>query len=113
MYLANIHLRAVIKTTSELQGLEMLKNEHECYQNPAIRSSRHLRAIYEAIDVDRTAATGASYCLAFEWMDCTLKDLSSEVYQRSRVVHKSISKGVLEALNVLKSQDLVHTGVQH
>lgn len=111
--LANFYFRAVIKTTSKQKGLEMLKREYECYQNAAVRSSWHLRALYDAIDVQRTTATGASYCLAFEWMDCTLKELSSEAHRRNCVLHKSISKAVLEALDVLKSEHLVHTGRHH
>jgi hypothetical protein len=106
--LANFHFRAVIKTTSEQIGLEMLRQEHECYQIPAVRWSRHIRALYDAIDVH-----GPSYCLAFEWMDCTLKDLSSEAHRKNHVLHKSISEAVLEALHVLKSQHLVHTGMYH
>ncbi|UPX17215.1 Non-specific serine/threonine protein kinase [Ascochyta rabiei] len=99
---------AIVKTASEQNSLDMLKQEHECYQNSAVRSSWHLRALYDAIDVH-----GPSYCLAFEWMDCTLKDLSSKAHQQSRVLHKSITKAVLEALLVLKSQHLVHTDIKN
>ncbi|KAF2708436.1 hypothetical protein K504DRAFT_434919 [Pleomassaria siparia CBS 279.74] len=107
------HFMAVIKTTSDQNGLDMLKREHECYQNPAVRSSWHLRALYDAINVHGPSAARASYCLASEWMDCTLKDLSSEAHRRSRVLHKSISKAVLEALHVLKSQHLVHKYIEN
>ena len=111
--IAKLCFRAVIKITSGQSGSEMLKRVHECYQNPAVQSSWHLRALYDAIDVHGPAATSASYCLAFEWMDCTLKDLSFKAHGQSRVLHKSISKAVLEALDVLKSQHLVHTGMHH
>lgn len=91
----------------------MLKWEHQCYQNPAIRASQRLRAFYDAINVHESSVPESSYCLAFEWMDCTLKDLTSEAHRRNLVLHKSISKAVLEALDVLKSQHLVHTGIYY
>ncbi|PSN61286.1 kinase-like protein [Corynespora cassiicola Philippines] len=91
----------------------MLKCEHQCCQNPAILSSAHLRTLYEGIDVHESSTPEPSYCLACEWMDCTLKDLPSRPYWQSRALHKAISKAVLSALDVLKSQHLVHSDVKN
>ncbi|KAF2257465.1 kinase-like protein [Trematosphaeria pertusa] len=104
---------AVIKTSSEKEILGMLKHEHDCYMNPAIHSSWHFRAMYDAINVHSSSANESPYCLAFEWMDCTLKDVSSEPHRRNSVLFKSISKAVLGALADLKSQQLVHTDIKN
>jgi hypothetical protein len=44
--------RAVIKSSFEKQILEALKHEHTCYSYPTIRSSQHIRVMYEEINTD-------------------------------------------------------------
>ncbi|KAF2254518.1 kinase-like protein [Trematosphaeria pertusa] len=104
---------AVIKTTSEKKILDMLKREHDSYMNPAVRSSSHFRAMYDAINDYNSLTNETPYCLAFEWMDCTLKEVSSKSHRRNSALHKSISRAVLGALADLKSQRLVHTDIKN
>ncbi|KAJ8118876.1 hypothetical protein OPT61_g210 [Boeremia exigua] len=104
---------AAIKFASEQKAFEMLKWEHKCYQNPVILSSSHLRTLYEGINLHGCSTPESSFCLAFEWMDCTPKNLSSDMYQQRHVLHKSASKAVLSALDILKSQRLVHTDIKN
>jgi hypothetical protein len=91
----------------------MLKHEHSRHINPVIRSSQHIRAMYEAINTESSSTTETPYCLAFEWMDVTLKDVSPETHGHNSVLHKNISKAVLGALAELQSQNLVHTGMRY
>ncbi|RMZ72446.1 serine threonine kinase [Pyrenophora seminiperda CCB06] len=98
-----------IKTASEQKTFDFLKQEHKYYQNPAIQSSSYLRTLYEGIDIHESLTPESSYCLAFEWMDCTLEGLPSEKYGQSCILHKNISKAVLSAIDVLNSQHLIHT----
>ncbi|KAF2273259.1 kinase-like protein [Westerdykella ornata] len=104
---------AVIKSASEKKVLDMLKHEHDCYMNPAVRSSSHFRAMYEAIDAHSSAASESPYCLAFEWIVRTLKDVPSKSHRQNSVLHKSISRAVLGALADLKSQHLIHTDIKN
>ncbi|KAF1993739.1 kinase-like protein [Amniculicola lignicola CBS 123094] len=103
---------AVIKSSSEDKIIDTLKRENNCYTNPLIRSSRHIRAIYDTIDTHSSGDT-TDYYLAFEWMDCTLKDISSKLHRRNLALHKSISIAVLGALADLRNQRLVHTDVKN
>ncbi|KAF2787819.1 hypothetical protein K505DRAFT_367024 [Melanomma pulvis-pyrius CBS 109.77] len=103
---------AVIKTTSEEELQRTLKREYDCYMNPAIHSSWNFRTMYDTIKMQGSSAYESPDYLAFEWFDCTLKDVSSESHKRNPVLHKSISKAVLGALADLKSQRLVHTDIQ-
>jgi hypothetical protein len=111
--LANTSVRAVIKTSSETSDLDMLKHEHSCYTNPVIRTSPNFRTMYESINSHTSLTTESPYCLAFEWMDCTLEDVPCDAHRHNVVLHKSISKTVLGALSELKSQSLVHSGMKH
>lgn len=109
---SDLLIRAVIKTGTERKELKMLKHEHTCYLNTTIRSSPYVRAMYEPINNPSDASNKDPYCLAFEWMDCTLKDVSSAVHSRNCALYKSIAKAVLGGLVDLKSQHLVHTGTR-
>jgi hypothetical protein len=102
--------RAVINTSSKEKVIDTLKHEHTCYLYPAIRSSRHMRAIYDAINTHSSPECEDPFCLAFEWMDCTLKDVDTETHKRDAAFYKNVTSAVLEALAELKSQQLVHTG---
>jgi hypothetical protein len=102
--------RAAIKTTDKLDVLDMLKREHSYYMKPTIRSSRYIRTMYEEINGHSSPTTEIPYCLAFEWMDCTLKDVPPESRGHNSFLHKIVSKAVLNVLANLKSQQLVHGG---
>ncbi|KAF2490353.1 kinase-like protein [Lophium mytilinum] len=102
-----------VPEVSEKQILNMLKNEHARHMNPVIRSSRHFRAMYEAVDIQDISTKEDSLCLAYEWMDCTLKDVSSGSHLKSSALHKNISEAVLGALAELKSQQLAHTDIKN
>ncbi|KAF2811180.1 kinase-like protein [Mytilinidion resinicola] len=104
---------AVIKTSSEKIILKTLKNEYNRHMNPAIRSSKHFRAMYDAVDIHNSSTNENPYCLAFEWMDCTLKDVCSGSHGRNSALHKNISGAVLGALADLESQQLVHTDIKN
>ncbi|KAF2134667.1 kinase-like protein [Dothidotthia symphoricarpi CBS 119687] len=110
---ANFISRAFVKTSSQKETLDLLKHEHGCYMNPAIRSSQNIRAMYDAIDVHGSFASKRPYCLAFEWMDCTLKDVCSISHRLDSVLHQSIARAILGALDTLKSQRLVHTDIKN
>lgn len=90
--------------------LNMLKYEHTCYMNPAIRSSRYIRPMYESINGSSDAEKDDPFCLAFEWMDCTLKEVPSAAHKRNSVLHKRTAEAVLGGFAELHSQHLVHSG---
>jgi hypothetical protein len=102
--------RAVIKTSSKEKVVDALKHAHTCYLNPTIRSFPHTRAIYNATNTPSSPECENLFCLAFEWMDCTLKDVDTESRKRDAAFYKNVTSAVLEALAELKSQQLVHTG---
>jgi hypothetical protein len=79
--------RTIIKTSSKEETLHILRHEYSCYMNPAIRSSQHLRTMYDAINIDSDSEDASPNCLAFEWMECTLKDVSSEAHKRNSVLY--------------------------
>ena len=80
--------RAVVKTGSERRFLDMLKHEQDCYANTVIRSSSHFRAMYDALNIGSDSSNNEGpYCLAFEWMDCTLKDVSPRHCKQNPMLH--------------------------
>ncbi|KAF2013520.1 kinase-like protein [Aaosphaeria arxii CBS 175.79] len=91
----------------------MLRNERKYYANPAIRSCSQFRALCDVIDSPEDMEPELGSCLAFEWMDCTLADLSPESHKSNSTLHKSVSEAMLSALDVLGSQRLIHADVKN
>ncbi|KAI9684974.1 MAG: hypothetical protein M1820_010861 [Bogoriella megaspora] len=69
--------------------------------------------MYDVINDYSSSTHQSPYCLAFEWMDCTLKDVPSKLHEHNSALHKSISGAILGALAGLKSQRLVHTDIKN
>lgn len=117
--LAYYHQSAVVKTALK-PTKKALRRERNNYIIPGIRSSPYIRSQYDILecdtpssedpppaDVTATAPPG----MVFEWMDHDLWQVPSERFRQNSVLPKVISRSVLSALALLKTQyDAIHTG---
>lgn len=110
---------AVVKTALE-PTKKALRRERNNYLIPGIRSSPYIRSQYDILDrdpdsgedppqVDETATAPSG--MVFEWMEYDLWQVPSERFRRNSILPKVISRSVLSALALLKTQyDAIHTG---
>ena len=119
--LAYFQYSAVVKTALE-PTKKALRRERKNYLIPGIRSSPYIRCQYDILecdppssedpppaDVTATAPPG----MVFECMDHDLWQVPSERFRQNSVLPKVISRSVLSALALLKTQyDAIYTGWQ-
>ncbi|RAK99855.1 kinase-like protein [Aspergillus ibericus CBS 121593] len=99
---------AVIKTAIGDLERVALRREYSNYQINAFASNQYIRTMYEAIGpID---STDTSPHLVFEYMDTVLRKVPSNKF-RDTELPRNISKSVLSALEVMRSQEMVHTDV--
>ena len=99
-----------------------LRRERNNYLIPGIRSSPYIRKQYDILECDSGLDTDLPQAdetdtappgMVFEWMDYDLWHVPSERFRQDSVLPKVISRSVLSALALLKTQyDAIHTGWQ-
>jgi len=112
---------AVVKTALE-PTKKALRRERNNYLIPGMRSSPYIRSQYNILErdphsgedppqADETATAPPG--MVFEWMEYDLWQVPSEQFRRNSVLPKVISRSVLSALALLKTQyDAIDTGRQ-
>jgi chemotaxis regulatin CheY-phosphate phosphatase CheZ len=110
--------RAVIKCPSPLRAQRDftrldLKREWEAYQHPSIANSPYIRKLYDLIGNpedfdDKTGETRP--CLALEWMDMTLQDLTPKLDKRAYKLIVAIIEAVMESILCFSEAKVVDTG---
>lgn len=110
---------AVVKTALE-PTKKALRRERNNYLIPGIRSSPYIRSQYDILERDPHSGEGPPQAdetaaappgMVFEWMEYDLWQVPSERFRRNSVLPKVISRSVLSALALLKTQyDAIHTG---
>jgi serine/threonine protein kinase len=111
--LANSCARAVVKTADVNNKVqrECLLREYNNHRRPRIASSQNFRKIFDTIN-DHTSWTAQKpFCLALEWMDTTLADISTDSHIENPVLIASILKTVLGGFGELEREHLVYTGM--
>jgi len=84
--------------------------EYKYYKRPSIHSSRNFRKLYDTINDPRSWTAQNPFCLAFEWMDTTLAEVSFEDHMKNPVLVASIVKVCLEAFVELEKEHIVYSG---
>ncbi|KAK4108828.1 kinase-like protein [Canariomyces notabilis] len=108
---------AVIKCPSPLRAQRDftrldLKREWEAYQHPSIANSPYIRKLYDLIGNpedfdDKTGETRP--CLALEWMDMTLQDLTPKLDKRAYKLIVAIIEAVMESILCFSEAKVVDT----
>ena len=110
---------AVVKTALE-PTKKALRRERNNHLIPGIRSSPYIRRQYDILESDPKSNEGppnadetatAPAGMIFEWMEYDLWHVPSERFRQHSVLPKIISRSVLSALALLKTQyNAIHTG---
>ncbi|KAB8356516.1 hypothetical protein FH972_024099 [Carpinus fangiana] len=87
-------------------SLEALEREYDIYSMHNVASKSCFRDLYDVIGGNLNAGAGIEG-LVFEWMDCTLANLSPKKYQRNPVIIKAIVDAVLHGLIALEMGKLI------
>lgn len=99
-----------------------LNREYEIHEgagpvktSPYIRKLRDITGQWEMDPVGRGRArfdkpSDDPPCLVFEWMDQVLWSVRAEPYRDKSVLPKAIARSILEALDLFKSANVMHTG---
>ena len=100
--------------------MKALRRERNNYLIPGIRSSPFIRSQYDILEQDPDARASRQHTdetatapdgMVFEWMEYDLWQVPSEQFRRNSVLPKIISRSVLSALALLKTEyDAIHTG---
>ncbi len=97
------------------------KREYHNYNQPAVASSRYIRALYDVVEASNSDAppapvfneseTEGPFCMVFEWMEHDLRTVPSARYRKDSNLPKVIAKSVLSALALIKTEyGGMHTG---
>ncbi|PYI07494.1 kinase-like protein [Aspergillus sclerotiicarbonarius CBS 121057] len=101
---------AVIKTAIGDLERVALQREYNNYQINGFASNRYIRTMYEAIGPIESSNSNKSPHLVFEYMETVLRKVPSYKF-RDTQLPRIVSKSVLSALKVMRSQRMVHTDV--
>ena len=102
-------LSTVTKTAIGDLERAALRREYNNYQVHAFASNRYIRTMYEAIGSIESSNLDTPSHLVFEYMDTIVREVPSDKF-RGTNLPRNLSKSILLALEVMRSQRKVHTG---
>jgi hypothetical protein len=102
----------VVKTADVNDQIQMecLVKEYNYHERSSIASSKNFRRMYDTINDQTNWTAQAPFCLALEWMDVTLEDVSFKEHMHSPVLVANIVKTCLGAFAELEGENLVCSG---
>jgi hypothetical protein len=95
--LSLMRVRVAIKIPPEQAYL--FNDERNTYSWRPIKTSPHIRSLYEYIDDE------ANRCLVFEWMDRTLWDAKDESIAQKKYAFKTVATSCLKGLLAFQKMD--------